>query len=248
MVLDNWIYIANGGNSGKPYWWNDPKSAMDLRGDDIRIDIDNRRIERIGESSGGFELGIDEFGRVFETHNLEHISQLVFPSRYIQESHLPVKHSLTNISDHEENGLARIYPIGEQESRVNHPEQSGYFSGACGITYYGGGAFGPSYDHTLWVADVVLNLIHVDKLSPSGSAFQASRTMEKRDFLASTDRAFRPVNLSVGPDGSMYVVDMYREVIEHPEWIPDEIEKSTGSQCRERKRKIIQNHATTSTS
>ncbi len=223
---DGWIYAANGGNDGKPYWWGDSTSAMDLRGQDFRFNLDTRVMERLGESSGGFELAMDPFGRIFETHNLEHISHLVFPDRYLQGRKIISGHTLENVSDHEENGLSRIYPIGEQETRVNHPEQSGYFSGACGITWYGGGAFGEEYENTVWVADVVLNLLHVDKITPEGSSFRASRVLEKRDFLASTDRSFRPVNMTVGPDGALYVVDMYREVIEHPEWIPDEIEET----------------------
>ena len=224
--LDNWIYAANGGNDGKPYWWGDPSSVMDLRGQDFRFNLETRKLERLGESSGGFGLGMDEYGRLFETHNLTHISTLVFPARYFKGKDHLEKSTLENSSNHEENGLARIYPIGEQESRVNHPEQSGYFSGSCGITYYGGGAFGEEYDHTVWVADVVLNLVHVDKIKAQGASFTAQRQLDKRDLLASNDRAFRPVNMNVGPDGSMYLVDMYRKVIEHPEWIPDDIEKT----------------------
>lgn len=226
LGLDNWIYAANGGNDGKPYWWNDTTSRIDLRGQDFRVHLETKTLERLGESSGGFGLAMDEFGRLFETHNLTHISHLVFPDRYLKGMRLPSGHTLENISNHDENGLARIYPIGEQESRVNHPEQSGFFSGSCGVAYYEGGELGSQYNHTVWVADVVLNLIHVDKLLPNGASYNASRMLDKRDFLASTDRSFRPVNLTVGPDGSMYVVDMYRKVIEHPEWIPDEIEKN----------------------
>lgn len=224
--LDNWIYAANGGNDGKPYWWGDTSSVIDLRGQDFRFNLETHTLERLGESSGGFGLGMDEYGRLYETHNLTHISTLVFPARYFKGKEHLEKSTLENASNHEENGLARIYPIGEQESRVNHPEQSGYFSGSCGVTYYGGGAFGEEYEHTVWVADVVLNLIHVDKIKPKGASFEAVRHLEKRDLLASSDRAFRPVNMSVGPDGSMYLVDMYRKVIEHPEWIPDDIEKT----------------------
>ncbi len=224
--IDNWIYAVNGGNSGEPYWWRDSTSVMDLRGQDFRFNLETRVMERIGESSGGFGLGMDEWGHLYETHNLEHISHLVFPDRYQKNVRLLKNHSLSIISDHEENGLARIYPIGEQESRVNHPEQSGYFSGSCGVTYYGGGAYGEEYKNTVWVADVVLNLIHVDKIKAKGASFTASRVLDKRDFLASTDRSFRPVNMTVGPDGSIHVIDMYRQVIEHPEWIPDEIEKT----------------------
>ncbi len=223
--LDNWIYGANGGNSGKPFWWGDTTSTLDLRGQDFRFNLNTKILERLGESSGGFGLGMDEFGHLFETHNTNHISSLVIPDRYLHNRQLLKDHTLFTISDHEENGLSRVYPIGEQDTRVNHPEQSGYFSGACGITYYGGGAFGKEYENTVWVADVVLNLIHVDKIKPSGASFSASRIMDKRELIASMDRAFRPVNMSVGPDGAMYLVDMYREVIEHPEWIPDDIEK-----------------------
>lgn len=222
--IDNWIYAANGGNSGQPFWWGDSSSVIDLRGEDFRFNLDKHLMERIGESSGGFGLAINEWGHIFETHNLEHISQSVFPQHYMGSTPLSIRHTLSNISDHEENGLSRIYPIGEQESRVNHPEQSGYFSGSCGISHYGGGSFGSEYDHTIWVADVVLNLIHLDKINNSGSASAASRVMQQREFLACTDRSFRPVNMTVGPNGDMYIVDMYREVIEHPEWIPDDIE------------------------
>ncbi len=224
--IDNWIYAANGGNDGKPYWWGDTTTVINLRGQDLRFNLETRKMERLGESSGGFGLGMDEYGRIFETHNLTHISHSVFPDRYLKGKPILPENTLQNISDHDENGLARIFPIGEQEDRVNHPEQSGYFSGSCGVTYYGGGAFGEKYKNTVWVADVVLNLIHVDKINPNGTSFTASRIFENKDFLASTDRAFRPVNMSVGPDGSLYVIDIHRKVIEHPEWIPDEIEKT----------------------
>jgi len=224
--MDGWIYAANGGNDGSPFWWGKPDTKIVLKGQDFRFHLTEKRLEKIGESSGGFGLAQDEYNRLYETHNLTHVSHLVFPQRYIKDNALLVDNTLDNISDHEENGLARIYPIGEQEDRVNHSEQAGYFSGSCGISYYGGGAFGKEYEQTVWVADVVLNLIHVDKLSQDGSSMKAHRLLPKRDFLASSDRSFRPVNMSVAPDGSMWVADMYRKVIEHPEWIPDEIEKT----------------------
>lgn len=224
--IDNWIYAANGGNDGSPFWWGDSTNKLDLRGQDFRFNLETRKMERLGKSSGGFGLAMDEYGRIFETHNLTHISHLVFPDRYQIGKALLNEHTLENVSNHDENGLARVFPIGEQEERVNHPEQSGYFSGSCGVTYYGGGAFEKKYNNTIWIADVVLNLIHVDKIKSKGASFEAERLVEQKEFLASRDRAFRPVNMSVGPDGAMYVIDIYRKVIEHPEWIPDEIEKT----------------------
>ena len=223
--LDNWIWGANGGNSGAIFWPDAPDQKIPLRFDDFRLDLRARKFETVGRSTGGFEIAFDAYGRMFGTHNLVHVQQLVMPGWYVEDLPVGREGTLANISDHEEGGTARVYPLGEQETRVNHPEQSGYFSGACGIRWYGGGAFGEGFDNSIFVCDVVLNLVHQDKLSHTGTHYTASRALEGADFLASTDRAFRPVNLTVGPDGALYVVDMHRDVIEHPEWIPDEIEQ-----------------------
>ena len=51
----------------------------------------------------------------------------------------------------------------------------------------------------------------------------ARRVEPGREFLASTDPAFRPVNLATGPDGALYVVDMYRELVEHPDFVPEDL-------------------------
>lgn len=221
--LDGWVYAANGGNSGSPYWSYKAADTFSIRGQDFRFRLDTREFEPIGRSSGGFGLAMDKYGRLFETHNTWHISHLVFPGRYLDA--IPGEgDSLENVSDHEEGGLARIYPIGPQVTRVNHPEQSGYFSGACGITYYGGGAFPAEFNGNFFVMDVVVNIVHRDVPHPAGASFSVSRGRPGAEFLASTDRAFRPVNATVGPDGALYLLDMHRDVIEHPEWIPDEIE------------------------
>ena len=60
-------------------------------------------------------------------------------------------------------------------------------------------------------------------MQPKGVTFESTPAHEGVEFLASRDPWFSPVNLEVGPDGALYVVDMYRAVIEHPEWMPDEL-------------------------
>ncbi len=223
--LDNWIYAANGGNSGEAAW-PDGGDKFQLRYDDFRFDLRRKLIERAGRSTGGFEITFDAWGRMFGTHNLEPLSHLVFPGSYLEGLPQPREGTLKALPDDIENGLVRIYPIGEQDTRVNHPEQSGYFSGSCGLRYYGGGAFGPDFEGNIFICDVVLNLVHRRILEPAGTSFVARRdNRAKAEFLASTDRSFRPVNMTVAPDGSLWVVDMHRDVIEHPEWIPDEFLK-----------------------
>ena len=225
--LDNWIYGANGGNGGVITWTGQTNDeAVKLGAGDFRMDMSREIFERSGRSSGGFEIAVNEWGHYFGTHNLHHIRQVVIPERYYRNQYMIPRHALTHISDHEEDGLARIFAIGQQHTRVNHPEQSGYFSGACGIEYYGGSLFPEAFRGNIFVADVVLNLVHRDVLVSNGTVFQASRGRENVEFLASTDRAFRPVNIYTAPNGALYVCDMHREVIEHPEWIPDEIEET----------------------
>lgn len=245
--LDNWIYIANGGNSGTPHLAGQPDTQVPMRGGDLRLRGDFGEVARVGESSGGYKLTFDAWGHLFETHNLEHNLHLLFEDRYLEEVPGSPGHSLVNISDHETDGLSRIYPIGEQESRVNHPEQSGYFSGSCGITYYGGARFPEFFQNGLFVADVVLNLVHFDQLRDSLSGFATSRYGDGVEFLASTDRAFRPVNFTVGPEGSLFVMDMHRDVIEHPEWIPDALEKDLDLEAGKDKGRIYRIRAKTPT-
>ena len=222
--LDGWIYGVNGGSSGDVFWPDDPARSVPLHDDDFRLDLDARRFERTGESAGGFGMTFDGWGRSFSTHNTEHVSHLVFPGRYLDGLPGSLRRTRHRISDHGTSGPARVFPIGVQETRVNHPEQAGHFSGACGITAYTGGAFGAGFEDNLFVADVVLNLVHRAVVRPRGASVVASRARPRTEFLASRDRSFRPVNMTVGPDGALYVLDMHRDVIEHPEWIPDEIE------------------------
>ncbi|MCA9113375.1 MAG: hypothetical protein KDA52_25775, partial [Planctomycetaceae bacterium] len=56
-----------------------------------------------------------------------------------------------------------------------------------------------------------------------GATFSAHRVEEESEFLTSEDNWFRPTNFSNGPDGCLYVLDMYRETIEHPRSVPDDI-------------------------
>src|SRR5207245_10946049 len=67
------------------------------------------------------------------------------------------------------------------------------------------------------------NLGHPLALQPHAATFTARRIDEKCEFVASTDNWFRPVNFVNAPDGTLHVIDMYREVVEHPWSIPDDI-------------------------
>ena len=102
---------------------------------------------------------------------------------------------------------------------------SGWFTAASGGTIYSGDAFPKEYAGSVFTGDVSGNLIHRDIVRPDGATFAAHRAEEKVEFLASTDVWFRPCNFTNAPDGNLYVTDIYRQVIETPESIPEEIRK-----------------------
>ena len=106
---------------------------------------------------------------------------------------------------------------------------SGYFTGATGVTIYRGDAWPEEYRGDAFVADCGSNLIHRKKLhvTPGRVRREGVRADDetKSEFLASTDNWFRPVQFFNAPDGCLWVIDMYRETIEHPWSLPDNLKR-----------------------
>jgi len=123
---------------------------------------------------------------------------------------------MSDISDH--GNAAPVYSITKDMLNL-HESEMGHFTSACGICEYTGDLFKGKYASASFVCEPVSNLVHADILSPDGPTFKAERAEKEKEFLASTDSWFRPVNLTVGPDGALYVVDFYRKLVEHPDWL-----------------------------
>src|SRR5262249_25145978 len=111
-----------------------------------------------------------------------------------------------------------------------------YATSACSPLVYTADLFPPAYRGNVFVCDPANNLVHRDRLEPGGATFVARRADEGCEFLASTDNWFRPVNLTVGPGGALYDVDFYREAIETPLSLPDDIKARLNLQSRGRGR------------
>jgi putative heme-binding domain-containing protein len=99
----------------------------------------------------------------------------------------------------------------------------GFFTSATGVTIYRGGAYPEEYQGNAFIGDVGGNLVHRKTLTPVGASFIATRADQNTEFITSTDTWFRPTNFVNAPDGTLYVLDMYRETIEHPFSIPADI-------------------------
>ena len=107
---------------------------------------------------------------------------------------------------------------------------------SCSPIVYTANLFPKQFFNNTFICDPANNLIHRDILEVKGSLYTAKRGDADCEFLASTDNWFRPVCLSVGPDGAIYVLDFYREVIETPLSLPDDIKKRLNLESRDRGR------------
>lgn len=219
--IDNLIHVVNGGNGGKVKLVGSDQPALNLGHSDFAFDLDSKTIIKTARTGGGFGLVFDDFGNSFTTHNLDYLQQRIIPTRYIEQSPEMFSFKATeNISDH---GVsARIYPIVQAVTRVNHPEQAGHFSSSGGMGILNSSLFSARLANSIFVCDVVCNIVHRDVLREDGPVFRAARAAEEQtsEFIASRDPAFRAVGLEHGPDGALYLIDMQRDVIEHPDYIP----------------------------
>lgn len=225
--LDNSIHGANGGSGGRIHSKNNPEQMLDLRYDDFAFQPDTGTVWLTGASGGGFGLVFDDWGRFFTTYNIDHIQhRFVTRAQISRFPGFPPTDLTHSISDHGE--MARIFPVSEAQTRPNHPEQAGHFSSAGGMGVVGSSVWPKDLQGSLFVCDVVGNLVHRDVLLPLGPVFTATRTPEEmdREFFASRDNHFRPVGVENGPDGALYLLDMQREVIEHPDYIPPKMRET----------------------
>lgn len=240
--LDNWIYIAHegavstreykkefGDEGSEVFLSQYPEAAklpVNANGLSIRMRPDKKLIE-MTSSRGQFGQTFDAWGHLFECNNSNQGYQEVIADRYFQRNHSLLAGDATqSMSDHL--NAAEVFPITTNPDR-QLLTNIGVMTSACGLTAYMADLFPAPYNgNVTFVAEPVSNLVHVDILRDSGASFVASRILHEKEFLASTDAWARPVNMYVGPDGALYVLDYYRRVIESPEWMSDEVIKAGG--------------------
>jgi putative membrane-bound dehydrogenase-like protein len=235
--LDNWIYLSHEGYARAVVFsekFGDAGSEIHFpaSSDGPRLPVERRSVRfrpqtfELEYLAGASQYGqaFDPWGQIFTHDNSNHARHEVIAARYYQRNPaLRIGQTWHDMSDH--GNSAQVYPV-TVHPRFEILTEAGQITSACGLTRYLGGAFPPGFENVSFVAEPVHNLVHADVWSDEGTTFTARRKYEGKEFLASTDAWFRPVNFYVGPDGAIYVLDYYREVIEHPEWTSAETYES----------------------
>ncbi|MES2427032.1 MAG: c-type cytochrome [Bacteroidota bacterium] len=203
-ALDNWIYNAN---SAKRY-----------------RKIGDKWLTETAHEKGQWGITQDDQGRMYANDNSTNLQGDYFPpSLGLSNKNLrgPAGFNERTVADN------RTFPI-----RPTPGVNRGYMKGilddslrlvnmtaACGPMIYRGGLFGPDYHFNAFVAEPSANLIKRDILAEKGNVVKGREAYHGREFLASVDERFRPVSLYDGPDGALYVVDMYRGIIQHKTYL-----------------------------
>lgn len=230
---DGWIYVTSGLTGGvvtNPAAGEVP--AVKLGRTDFRFRPDRSAWEG---ASGGAQFGqtFDPYGRRFICYNRVQVQHVVLTEAILaRQPALSATQMVHNCPadvvaepTRGHGAAARLFPLSSNVTTAD--SHAGTFTAACSVTCFQGDQLPEMFRGAIFSCDPTGNLVHADRLTAAGATFDARGIAPDREFLASPDNWFRPVCLAQGPDGALYVSDMYRKTIEHPDYLPVELRKHT---------------------
>jgi putative heme-binding domain-containing protein len=224
LGLDGWVYVANGLRGGRVVR-PDGGEPINISGLDFRFDPVGKDYEAIS-GPGQFGNAFDDWGNRFVCDNRHHLRHVVLDNRYVRRNpYLAVPALVEDISELEDGPLGsggKVYPISKNWTTSSLHE--GRFTAACGVHIYRGSLLPKEFQGAAFTCEPTGNLVHMEVLTAHDATFKAKPARSGVEFLATPDDWFRPVSMASGPDGALYIVDMYRAVIEHPEFMPPELQ------------------------
>jgi mono/diheme cytochrome c family protein len=196
--IDNWIY----------------ETTRDYR---LRWTPQGVKKESIPPDGGQWGLAQDDYGKLWPSNAGGEKSFLNFQvhSAYGQASSVNqfapdflTVWPLVPIPD-VQGGYSRFRPV---EKTLNH------FTGCCGEEIFRGDRLPPDLYGDALLCEPVGRLIRRAKVTEQDGITHLANVYDHSEFIRSTDPNFRPVNLTTGPDGCLYIVDMYRGIIQQGAW------------------------------
>ncbi len=240
--LDNRIHGAKG-HGGTIASLGSADPPLDLRGRDFSFDP---RTHRMRPESGGGKQGLsfDDYGRKYVCTQTNAVQMVMYEDRYaVRNPHYSPPPARVDIAlePDETNDRQLVHRISPEDPwrKIRNqwraegvfagppPQPPAYLIASSGVTLYRGDAFPSQYRESAFVGVAGNNLVHRRTLVPNGMGFRARRAPDesREEFLASTDLWFRPVAFANGPEGALYIADLYREILDFSDGIPESIKR-----------------------
>lgn len=209
--IDNWIYAAN---YSKRLRFQGGKWAADAT-----------------EPHGQWGLTQDDFGRLYFDYNEDLLRANLLPAPYFLRNPNWPGGSATNVKVMLDQTVWPSHPTpgvnrGYEEGILRDDGTLRACTANCGVCVYRGNLFAPSAQGNVFICEPAGNLVKRVMLGESRGLVSADNVYYGAEFLTSTDERFRPVNLTVGPDGALYLVDFHRGVLEHERFITNYLAKN----------------------
>ncbi len=217
--LDHSLHCGSGDNLGM-ITSSINGATIDASGHDVKIWPDDGRVVATSGRTQ-FIRSRNDWGQWFGNDNSRPMYHFPIDSAYL-ERNSAVSYSGNSEQLFDPPVAPPVFPLTAATERFNDLFAANRFTSACSAIIFRGPSFRAPDQQIAFICEPVHNLVHRAVIEPNGATFRATRTPQEQDreFLASTDPWFRPTRAITGPDGALWVVDMYRETIEHPEWIP----------------------------
>lgn len=196
--VDNWIYTTY---SRHRYRFTD--------GEVVR--------EPLPHGAGQWGLTHDDVGRLFYSS-----AGGENPATDFQR---PIVYGRISLAGEQADGFREVFPVDDVpdtqggRGRLREDNTLNHFTASCGQSIYRGDRLPPDLYGDLFICEPVGRLVRRAKVTNDAGRIVVSNAYEGAEFLTSTDPNFRPVNSATGPDGALYLVDMYRGIIQEGNWV-----------------------------
>lgn len=216
-MLDNWVYSAN--HTWRYRWLGGSPTNW---------------IKEPTLFRGQWGISQDDYGRLFHNSNSDPLRGDLVEGRYLTRN--PNLRNPFGANVQLETDL-HVWPVrvnpgvnrGYQPGQLTPEGRLATYTGACGPVVYRGDQFGTDFVGDVFLCEPAGNLIRREKITNRDGLLTASNAYDHAEFIASTDERFRPVNLHNGPDGTLYIVDLYRGIIQHRIYLTSYLRKQAES-------------------